>query len=135
MRCKLIKDYLSDGRKGFYEFTNEILDHLFFDHFIYCSYFAFSRRGMNSVTRTKILNIADGQMETLPLLHAIYNIRLADPIFDYLIKNGITGKKLLEFFHIECKSSLLMAKTSLCRAVLKDKSYNLTYQKDVLNRK
>ena len=50
-----------------------------------------SRRGI-------ILAIASGDLRTLPYLHLLDGNERRDQIFSWLLKNGIKGKKLYDFF-------------------------------------
>lgn len=62
---------------------------------------------MTPKRREQILAIADGNPQTFPILHQLDHFVHADKMFDWLIKNRITGKTLVDLIANEFQHSWL----------------------------
>lgn len=63
---------------------------------------------MTESERYKMLTIIDGQNEAIPFVFQIDKFRRREEILDYLIRNRITGKKIIAYFQDEKRSILNM---------------------------
>ena len=87
---------------------------------------------MQERRRAKMLTILEDRGELLPFLYQVDRLKRCDDILDYLLRNNLTGKRLLAYYQEQNRSFLhLMA--DILRRVDKLKSKQKLFRKDFIN--
>lgn len=85
---------------------------------------------MNEIRRQMMLKIADDEMRVLPILYHADRLTRCDEVLMYLIKNNITGIKLLNYFQDQNNSILNLLSDILRRVNKESKKQKILAGKD-----
>lgn len=71
-------------------------------------------------TRDLMLRVFDGDCRVLPHLHRMANLVRIDEVLEYLIREGITGRKFIAWLDEKHRKSLLKAMSFILMRVNRD---------------
>lgn len=80
---------------------------------------------MTNYERELILKCYNGNEKCLPILHTLNQFKFAINIYEYLLKKGITGSNLVEYYYKLGCSPLKFGKTIIDRINIENRKMNI----------